>query len=143
LDQATLKKFDEQSAKLQEEIYDDMKYIGQLEAELKQTLAKLDERVADATTDFYINELQEIFKDCPEVVSYLLDVKRDVLKNITKFFNKKMNKIKIHLRSYNNKMRLKLNIKLIYLLIIVIRIVRRSLKQFNQVINIIVVKHNI
>src|SRR5699024_1521856 len=46
LDQATLKKFDEQSAKLQEEIYDDMKYIGQLEAELKQTLAKLDERVA-------------------------------------------------------------------------------------------------
>ena len=89
LDQATLKKFDEQSAKLQEEIYDDMKYIGQLEAELKQTLAKLDERVADATTDFYINELQEIFKDCPEVVNYLLDVKRDVLKNITQFFKQK------------------------------------------------------
>ena len=66
-----------------------MKYIGQLEAELKQTLAKLDERVADATTDFYINELQEIFKDCPEVVNYLLDVKRDVLKNITQFFKQK------------------------------------------------------
>src|SRR5690625_7844680 len=94
LDQATLKKFDEQSAKLQEEIYDDMKYIGQLEAELKQTLAKLDERVADATTDFYINELQEIFKDCPEVVNYLLDVKREVLKNITQFFKQKNEKNK-------------------------------------------------
>src|SRR5699024_10975662 len=89
LDQATLKKFDEQSAKLQEELYDDMKYIGQLEAELKQTLAKLDERVADATTDFYINELQEIFKDCPEVVNYLLDVKHDVLKNITQLDKQK------------------------------------------------------
>src|SRR5690625_7352519 len=66
-----------------------MKYICKLEKELKQTLAKLDERVADATTDFYINELQEIFKDCPDVVNYLLDVKRDVLKNISQFFKQK------------------------------------------------------
>src|SRR5690625_7633154 len=49
----------------------------------------LDKKMTDSTTYFYINDLQEIFKDCPEVVNYLLDVKRDVLKNITQFFKQK------------------------------------------------------
>lgn len=85
LDAATLKKFDEQSIILQEKIYNYMKQIRELETELKHTLAKLDQRIANAATSFHIDELQETFYTCKEVINYLEDVKKDVIKNINSF----------------------------------------------------------
>lgn len=85
LDTATLKKFDEQSIILQEETYDYMKQIRELEIELKHRLEKLEQRIANAATSFHIDELQETFYTCKEVINYLEDVKKDVIKNITSF----------------------------------------------------------
>ncbi len=85
LDEATKKKFEENAEIVQAQI---MQVIGQIKAIEKEAEQRVDEwqsNVALLTINRYINPIRNYFKKIPKIVTFLDNLKKDVLKNISLF----------------------------------------------------------
>lgn len=85
LDEATKKKFEENAEIVQTQI---MQVIGQIKAIEKESEQRVDEwqaNVALLTINRYINPIRNYFKKIPKIVTFLDNLKKDVLQNISLF----------------------------------------------------------
>src|SRR5690625_1532797 len=85
LSKEQLKEIDKKSSLLQEKILPHTNTLRELEAEIKQTLEELDNKVALTAIDYRMEELQEKYKKCAHVMTYLNEVQQDILENKSDF----------------------------------------------------------
>lgn len=76
------------SEALQEEMNKTVLRIKRMEKKLKEKLRDLDKRVALAAVGYLIDDLQEKYADYHSVLTYLKDVKTDVIRNLNDFKQK-------------------------------------------------------
>ena len=87
LDENIKKTFEEKSSIVQEQI---MQVIGQLKIIEKESEQKIDEwqsNIALLTINAYINPIRATYKKNSKIVTFLDNIKKDILKNITHFVN--------------------------------------------------------
>ena len=87
LDENIKKTFEEKSNIVQEQI---MQVIGQLKIIEKESEQKIDEwqsNIALLTINAYINPIRATYKKNSKIVTFLDNIKKDILKNITHFVN--------------------------------------------------------
>ncbi|MFD1928799.1 AAA family ATPase [Sporosarcina siberiensis] len=85
LDEEQLATIAKDSAKLQDVIREATKSILHFEQELKRTLSGFDHQTALIAIDFHIDELIKDYKECPEVIHYLKEVRKDLVTNFHAF----------------------------------------------------------
>ncbi|HEX6594313.1 MAG TPA: AAA family ATPase [Bacillota bacterium] len=85
LNDEQLKEIEKKSALLQEKVIDYTNQIRALEKEMKETLEKLDQKVALTAAGYHIEELKEKYKQCTTVITYLDTVQNDMLNHIGDF----------------------------------------------------------
>ena len=90
LDENIKKTFEEKSNIVQEQI---MQVIGQLKIIEKESEQKIDEwqsNIALLTINAYINPIRATYKKNSKIVTFLDNIKKDILKNITHFVNEEV-----------------------------------------------------
>lgn len=93
MDEETLKSLNEEDKKrlreksegLQVEMNQVVRIIRNNEKDLKKNVKDLDKRIALYAVGHLIEELQEKYKDFPQVLKYLKDIKDDIIRNIDDF----------------------------------------------------------
>lgn len=85
LNEEQLQEINEKSELLQEKVLDFTNEIRDLEKEIKQTIEKLDNKVALAAAGYHIDELKRKYNECPNVIDYLDAVQTDILNNVGNF----------------------------------------------------------
>lgn len=96
MDEETLKSLDEEKKKqlreksenLQVEMNQAVRTIRIKEKDLKKKIKELDKRIALYAVGHLIEELQEKYKEFPEVLRYLKEFKDDIIRNIDDFKSK-------------------------------------------------------
>ena len=66
-------------------IAETVRALTRLDKETQKSLQTLNERVAGFVADQYINDLEEKYRDHPQVVRYLKAVRKDIIDNIMEF----------------------------------------------------------
>lgn len=85
IDEKTRKKIDEIGKVLQEKLNDVVRLIRENEKEIKESLKKLEKEAALTAVGHLIDELKNKYKKNEKIISYLEDVKEDILEHLDDF----------------------------------------------------------
>ncbi len=85
IDEKTRKKIDEIGKNLQEKLNDVVRLIRENEKEIKESLKKLEKEAALTAVGHLIEELKNKYKKYEKIISYLEDVKEDILEHLDDF----------------------------------------------------------
>lgn len=85
LDERTKKKIEEIGSTLQERLNDAVRIARETEKLVKEQLAKLEKEAALSAVGHLIDELKNKYIDDEKIISYLEDVKEDILENLESF----------------------------------------------------------
>ena len=87
LDEEQQEAIDKASNVVQEKAGTIMRDLRELEKECKKETDGLDYKIGMFAIGHHVNSVQEKYKEYPRVISYINDVKEDVLENISQFFD--------------------------------------------------------
>lgn len=85
LEQKIRKKIDGISKQLQEKLDDAVRHIRDEEKKIKDKVTQLERQAALSSVGHWIDELKQKFNKYPEVITYLEDVKEDILEHLEDF----------------------------------------------------------
>ena len=85
LDEKTRKKIDEIGRALQEKLNDAVHVVREAEKLVKEHVARLEKEAALAAVGHLIDELQNKYRKYEKIISYLDDVKENILENLDEF----------------------------------------------------------
>ncbi len=85
IDERTKRKIDEIGKNLQEKLNDVVRVIRENEKEIKESLKKLEKEAALTAVGHLIDELKNKYKKYGKIISYLEDVKEDILEHLDDF----------------------------------------------------------
>ena len=94
LDEETRKKFEENSSTVQEQIIEAINQIKVLERENAKKIEEWQSNIALITINAHINPIKSKFKKNKKIVTFLDNIKKDILANIALFVNDDTNKEK-------------------------------------------------
>lgn len=85
LDEKTRKRLDETGKTLQEKLNDVVRVIRETEKLVKEAVVKLEKEAALSAVGHLIDEIKHEFKEYERIISYLEDVKEDILEHLDDF----------------------------------------------------------
>jgi lon-related putative ATP-dependent protease len=78
-------RFESYRPELQEQFDRTMRQTRELDREAKQAISEITDELAGFVVDNALSELLETFADCPNVIEYLNEVRKDVVANVEQF----------------------------------------------------------
>lgn len=85
LDESVKKEFEERSQLVQEQIFQALAEIKQIEKETEKKIDEWQSNIALMTINIHVNSIKANYKRNKKVTTYLDNIKKDILKNISQF----------------------------------------------------------